>query len=103
MATLMTSCIRLTDTQKCPYCSSKSLIKNGKTKTGKQKFYCKSCGKYLLNFYTYKAYDPYLSHNVCALIKEGCGVRNIARLLIPNRIFLSSFLTKKIQGRHYIL
>ncbi len=71
----------MTDTQKCPYCSSKNLIKNGKTKTGKQKLYCKSCSKYLLNFYTNKAYDPHLSHNLCALIKEVCGVRNIARLL----------------------
>lgn len=59
----------------------KKIIKNGKTKTGKQKFYCKSCNKHLIDFYTYKAYDSNLSHNLCALLKEGCGVRNIARLL----------------------
>lgn len=31
----------------CPHCGSNSLLNNGRyKKTGKQKYYCKGCGKY---------------------------------------------------------
>lgn len=80
MASLEHSCYRFGDEpNRCPKCSG-SIVKNGKT-LGKQQYKCKECNKRFQLEYTYKACEPRTSPNIVALIKEGCGIRSIARLL----------------------
>lgn len=80
MASLEHSCYRFGDeTIRCPKCSGNT-VKNGKT-LGKQQYKCKQCYKRFQLDYTYKACEPYTNPNIVALIKEGCGIRSIARLL----------------------
>ncbi|MCG2611798.1 IS1 family transposase [Flavobacterium sp. SM15] len=74
-------CIRVSDKIKCIKCSSFSVIKNGKTKNQKQQYYCKSCGKRFIEFYSYKAYALEINSQIVTFIKEGLGVRSIARIL----------------------
>ena len=63
---------------KCKYCGSECM-KKGKYKS-KQKYQCKSCLKYQLSDYTYLSY--LLSDSkLIELVKEGCGIRSISRLL----------------------
>ena len=49
-----TSCSRCVDVLKCSSCSSDNIVKNGKTRNGKQRFLCKNCSKSFIIDYNYK-------------------------------------------------
>jgi len=68
------------DNFQCLKCNS-ICIKHGKTLSGKQRYRCKQCGKTALETYTYKAYYSSTSKNIVHLLREGSGIRSIARLL----------------------
>src|SRR5690606_18546164 len=74
-------CFKVSDTGICPHCKGKELVKNGFTKNKKQQYYCKSCTKRFIDYYTYKAYQPNLNHQIVILTKEGMGIRSTARVL----------------------
>ena len=76
-----TMCIRISDTGICPYCNTKNLIKNGFTKNKKQQFYCKSCNKRCIDYYNYNACKGNTNAKITQFIKEGLGIRSIARVL----------------------
>lgn len=65
----------------CSSCYSKNIIKNGTTKTGKQQYFCKSCKKRFLEYYSYIAYRKTTNSNIIQLTKEGVGIRSTARIL----------------------
>ena len=65
---------------KCTYCRN-NCIKKGKQKNGIQKFYCKACKKYQQKQYSYLAYEPNTNNRIVILIKEGCGIRSLSRIL----------------------
>lgn len=74
MASIVTSCIRCVDTKT-------TKVKNGKTKSGKQRYICKSCKKTQVESYAYKAYDSNINRQIITLTKEGLGIRSTARVL----------------------
>ena len=51
------SCFKVSDTGICPHCKGKELVKNGFTKNKKQQYYCKSCMKRFIDYYSYNAYQ----------------------------------------------
>ena len=63
----------------CPKCNASS-VKNGFQK-GVQRYKCKSCNTRFQLDYKYKAYLPDTNSLIKSLLKEGCGVRNISRIL----------------------
>lgn len=63
---------------KCKYCSS-DCIRKGMYKSI-QKYRCKGCLKYQRANYTYRAYTV-TDIRIVVLVKEGCGIRSIARIL----------------------
>lgn len=65
---------------RCRYCG-RNFVKNGKEKSGQQRFKCKHCNKSQQANYTYRAYSLDLDNNIIALTKEGVGIRGTARLL----------------------
>jgi len=65
---------------KCKKCNQ-VCVKNGKTKTGSQRYYCTLCKKSCQNNYVYQACKPNVNSKLVALLKEGCGIRSISRLL----------------------
>lgn len=75
------SCFKVSDTGICPHCKGKELVKNGFTKNKKQQYYCKSCTKRFIDYYTYNAYQPNLNRQIVVLTKEGLGIRSTARVL----------------------
>jgi insertion element IS1 protein InsB len=77
------------DEKSCIYCHGKC-VKNGKT-YGKQRFLCSSCRRCFVSSYTYAAYGKNISSAVKEHVKEGCGIRSIARLL---KIGISTVLRK---------
>lgn len=75
-----TTCIKLGGDKICPICNSKA-IKNGKTTTDIQRYKCNSCNYRFQDNYSYKAYHKSTNCQIAKLIKEGVGIRGIARLL----------------------
>lgn len=61
---------------KCKTCTS-ICKKDGKQKSGVQKYKCKVCGKYQQR--SYRQIIP--DRSIIQLLKEGCGIRSISRLL----------------------
>jgi insertion element IS1 protein InsB len=64
----------------CPICSSSS-SKDGKSKTGIQRYRCKNCCKRFQVKLKYKAWSPDTNKWIVNLVKEGSGIRSISRLL----------------------
>src|SRR5438270_8319126 len=65
----------------CKYCNC-LCIKYGKQKNRQQRFKCKSCGKTQQCSYAKNAYNRTdINIWIAELVKEGCGIRSIARLL----------------------
>lgn len=61
---------------KCKLCAG-SCKKDGKQKSGNQKYRCKVCGRYQQK--NYRQEIP--NRSIIQLLKEGCGIRSISRLL----------------------
>ena len=59
----------------------RKMIKYGKTKSGKQRYICRKCGKTRVEKYVYLAYKEEINQNIIQLTKEGLGIRSTARLL----------------------
>lgn len=73
-------CFKVVDNNiQCILCAGKC-VKNGKTKQATQRYKCKLCGKTFMNAYINKAYEI-SNKSITSLLKEGCGIRSIARLL----------------------
>ena len=64
----------------CLECSQKG-TKHGKSANGVQRLYCKFCKKTWQISYVYNAYFNKTNSFIVQFIKEGCGIRSIARLL----------------------
>jgi insertion element IS1 protein InsB len=72
-------CIKEVGAINCQYCKSET-IKFGKA-YGKQRYRCKKCHKIQLAIYKRQAYGVWVNAEIAAHVKEGCGIRSIARLL----------------------
>ena len=81
MAFNTSSCVKVSDTKICPHCTAPTLIKNGFTANRKQQFYCKTCTKRCIDFYTNKGCRKEINAHIIMLIKEGMGIRSMARVL----------------------
>jgi len=64
----------------CKYCQGKC-IKDGFQKSGIQRYECKCCHRKQQANYSYNAYAPGLNKAISIFIKEGVGIRGIARIL----------------------
>jgi IS1 family transposase/transposase-like protein len=97
------------DKMKCKTCSQ-ICVKNGKSGSGEQRYFCSLCKRSYQSNYVYQACKPKVNYKLIALLKEGCGIRSIARLLeispttVNDRIL---FIASKIkqpeiaQGKNY--
>jgi insertion element IS1 protein InsB len=63
----------------CNTCKGYTYL-HGKTPAGKQRYKCKKCNSTFINKYSYQSYEV-SDRQIISLLKEGCGIRSIARLL----------------------
>ncbi|NAS31787.1 IS1 family transposase [Flavobacteriaceae bacterium R38] len=76
----------------CRYSCQASVIKKGR-RNNKQRYYCKNCKRYFQDKYLYKAYDLEVDKLITVLLKEGCGIRSISRIIgISTKTVLSRML-----------
>ena len=88
---------------KCKYCKSSDTIKKGK-RNGIQRYRCHSCKKYFQQGYKYSAYENSTNSMITNLLKEGCGIRSISRILkISKNTVLSRMLkiSKQIKTPYF--
>jgi insertion element IS1 protein InsB len=63
----------------CPKCNGMT-VKNG-FQSSIQRYKCKVCQNKFQSSYTYHAYTNSINTSIVVLLKEGCGIRSIARIL----------------------
>jgi IS1 family transposase len=59
-----------------------------------QRFYCKDCGKYFQSDYKYYAYKHVTDNFIKSLLKEGCSVRGVSRVLKISKDTVQSRMLK---------
>ena len=64
----------------CTKCNTANYIKKG-FQNKKQRYYCKNCKTYFQEEYSYLAYNSSTNTMISSLLKEGCGIRSISRIL----------------------
>ncbi|MNU55780.1 IS1 transposase [compost metagenome] len=71
----------------CRKCKSQTIVKNGKSKLGIQRFYCKNCHHSFPEDYHYGSCRV-SNEQIILLLKESCGIRGIGRILeiSPNTV-----------------
>ncbi len=76
----------------CKYCNELNCIKRGK-RNNVQRYYCNSCHCSFQNGYSYKVYDLGTNDLIKNLLKEGCGIRSISRIIgVSTKTVLSRML-----------
>ena len=82
----MHRCINPVVNLNCLFCLGPT-IKFGKIRN-QQRYRCKNCNKTQISNYSKKAYKPHTNSYIIDHVKEGCGIRSIARLLniSPNTV-----------------
>ena len=64
----------------CKNCNKSNCIKRGK-RNGIQRYFCKSCNSYFQEAYSYIAYQETTNTLIKSMLKEGCGVLSISRII----------------------
>ena len=78
----------------CNKCKSSHLVKNGKSKSGKQKYHCKQCGSYgVLN--AQPRYSEQTKELAIRVYQERSSLRGVQRALGISRQTIAKWLKKK--------
>jgi transposase-like protein len=64
----------------CPYCSS-PCISHGTSSAGNKRYICRSCKRTHSKAYRYIACRHSISYKIKVLLKEGCSILSISRIL----------------------
>lgn len=64
----------------CQYCKGRCR-KAGRQKNAAQRLYCAMCKKHQQVRYQKQAYQPRINGEICKLLREGVGIREIGRIL----------------------
>jgi len=66
----------------CRECKQKEkVVKAGKSSSGKQRYRCKSCGKFFQLDYCYNACKPNIKELIVSMAMNGSGVNDTVRVL----------------------
>ena len=84
----------------CPSCHSTDIVKNGKSKQGKQRYCCRNhqCPRctFILD-YTHNGYKPEVKQTISEMAVNGSGIRDTARVLSISTHTVMKELKKKSQ------
>jgi transposase-like protein len=83
----------MTTTFECTRCGSLDIVKNGRTKTGKQKFHCHECGAYGTLEPEVK-YAPERQEEILRAYHERSSLRGLERTFGVARQTVSKWLKK---------
>lgn len=66
---------------RCPDCNSENIKRNGKSKTYRQRYVCKSCARSFQTTYTYNAWKPERRALIVPMTMRNSGIRDIETVL----------------------
>lgn len=66
---------------RCGNCGLNEVIKYGFSKNGHQRFQCRGCKKTFMAVYSRRFINNTVNEEIKILLKEGCGIRSIGRIL----------------------
>lgn len=89
--------MQIKEIYKCRKCQNGG-IKHGKSSSGMQRLFCKKCNTTWQSTYIYNACKMTTNQNIISLLREGCGIRSIARLLKISTTTLSKRIIKIAKG-----
>ena len=78
----------------CPHCESTNLSRNGRSKTGKQKYHCKECGAYGTLDPTV-AYTPERRAEILKAYHERSSLRGLERTFGVSRQTVANWLRQE--------
>lgn len=87
----------------CKNCNESDCIKRGK-RNGIQRYFCKSCNSCFQQTYSYTAYQDTTNTLIKSMLKEGCGILSISRIIgISKNTVLSRMLkvSKQIKAPYF--
>ena len=86
----------------CPDCHSTDVIKNGKSKQGKQRYLCrnKEClRRTFIENYTHNGYKREVKQKIAEMAVNGSGIRDTARVLSVSTHTVMKELKKRETNR----
>ncbi|BCU68887.1 transposase-like zinc-binding domain-containing protein [Stygiolobus caldivivus] len=83
---------------KCRYCGSSHVIKYGKTKAGKQIYFCKSCNRYWVKDGVFHRYPKEIRKVVVRTVLEGKPVKEVSKEFSVPATTIYKWLRKEIEG-----
>lgn len=89
--------IIISEIKQCRKCGSEKIVKNGKTKAGKQKYHCKSCTCYGTLELTEK-YTPERKAEILRAYQERSSLRGVSRTFGVARQTVAKWLAEKAQN-----
>ena len=82
----------------CPYCQGVDIVRNGKTRHGKQRFMCREnlCdGRTFILDYAYSGQSRQVKQQIADMALNGSGIRDTARVLHVSTSTVIKELKKK--------
>jgi len=84
----------ITMTLKCYHCGSENLVRNGRTRNGKQRYLCHACGRTSREQPSSNAYPAERREEILRAYQERSSLRGLSRTFGVSRNTVSSWLQK---------
>ena len=81
---------------KCYHCGSEALVRNGRTRNGKQRYLCHDCGRTSRANPGSNAYPPERREEILRAYQERSSLRGLSRTFGVSRNTVSSWLKKSM-------
>ena len=88
--------IIISEIKQCPKCESEQIVKNGRTKAGKQKYHCKSCNAYG-TLEPEEKYTPERKAEILRAYQERSSLRGLSRTFGVARQTVTKWLAEKAE------
>lgn len=79
----------------CPHCGSVDVVRNGRTRNGKQGYKCKACGRVSRDSAQYERYSAAQKEQILRAYNERPSMRGIQRIFGVSRPTLIAWLKKR--------
>jgi len=84
----------ITVSLKCYHCGSENLVRNGRTRNGKQRYLCHACGRSSRDNPSSPAYPAERREEILRAYQERSSLRGLSRTFGVSRNTVSSWLKK---------
>ena len=90
----------ITQTLLCPGCGSDHLVRDGKTRNGKQRYWCKACNRSSRDNPQTAGYSEAEKEVILKAYQERASLRGLERVFGVSRQTISTWLKKKPPRSH---